>query len=138
MPPQAYALVTLFLACSILARDRWPCASSRARAVRAGSPRTCCPIVGGFGAFYLIGHRLGLVVGPEISLFGFQVALLGDLAIGFAAALVVAAPPGRVVRARSRPGRQAGRPVLGRGHHPGSSPVATGIPAVAQSLYDPG
>ena len=53
-----------------------------------------------FGAFYLIGHKLGLSVGPEVGLFGFQVALLGDLAIGFAAALVVALLQAAVVRAR--------------------------------------
>jgi hypothetical protein len=43
-----------------------------------------------FLAFYVIGHRLGLAVGPEITLFGFQVALAGDLVIGFAAALATA------------------------------------------------
>ena len=58
------------------------------------------PIVAAFGAFYLIGHRLGLAVGPEVSLFGFQVALVGDLAIGFLAALVVALVQAAVVRAR--------------------------------------
>ena len=58
------------------------------------------PIVAAFGAFYLIGHRLGLAVGPEVSLFGFQVALVGDLAIGFLAALVVALVQAAVVRGR--------------------------------------
>ena len=62
------------------------------------------PILGGFGAFYLIGHRLGLVVGPEISLFGFQVALFGDIAIGFAAALAVALVQALAMRAL--PGRR--------------------------------
>jgi len=106
MPPQAYALVTLFLACSVLL------GILAVRLVaRAGGPRGLLayvlPVIGGFGAFYLIGHKLGLVVGPEISLFGFQVALLGDIAIGFAAALVVALLQAGVVRVL--PGRRAAR-----------------------------
>ena len=67
-----------------------------------GVAATGLPTMAAFGAFYLIGHRLGLAVGPEISLLGFQVALFGDLAIGFAAALVVALAQAAVVRARRR------------------------------------
>jgi hypothetical protein len=89
MPPQAYALVTLFALCS--AALGWLAARLVAR---AGGPASrvawILPTVAAFLAFYVIGHRLGLVVGPEIGLFGFQVALLGDITIGFAAALVVA------------------------------------------------
>ena len=49
-------------------------------------------------------------MGPEIGLFGFQVALLGDLAIGFAAALAVAVVQALVVRARAArgPGAEPG------------------------------
>ena len=100
MPPQAFALVALFIACSVLLG----LGAQRLVARAAGGPRgwraMILPIVAAFGAFYLIGHRLGLVVGPEVSLFGFQVALLGDLAIGFLAALVVALLQAAVVRAR--------------------------------------
>jgi len=64
------------------------------------------PVLGAFGAFYLIGHRLGIVVGPEIPLFGFQVALLGDVLLGFAAALAVAAVQALVMRARPGPAGQ--------------------------------
>jgi hypothetical protein len=106
MPPQAYALVSLFLACSVIV------GILAVRIVaRAGGPRGLAayvlPIVGGFGAFYMIGHRLGISVGPEIGLFGFQVALLGDIAIGFAAALVVAllqAAIARMLPRRRQPG----------------------------------
>jgi hypothetical protein len=87
MPPQAYALVTLFALCSIALG--WLAVRITARiggpTVR---PAYLLPIAAGFLAFYLIGHRLGISVGPEIPLFGFQVALFGDLAIGFAAALL--------------------------------------------------
>ncbi len=89
MPPQAYALVSLFLLCSVLLGIL-----AVRIAARAGGPRgpAACvlPVAGAFGALYLVGHRLGLAVGPEVSLFGFQVALFGDIAIGFAAALAVA------------------------------------------------
>src|SRR6188768_3204849 len=99
MPPQAFALVALFLACSVLVGV----VAVRLLA-RAGGPRGWLayplPVLGAFGAFYLIGHRLGIVVGPEIPLFGFQVALLGDVLLGFAAALAVAAVQALVVRAR--------------------------------------
>ena len=99
MPPEAYALVTLFLACSVLS------GIAAVRLIgRAGGPRRApayiFPILAAFGAFYLVGHRLGLSIGPEVELFGFQVALLGDLAIGFAAALIVALAQAAVVRGR--------------------------------------
>jgi hypothetical protein len=101
MPPQAYALVTLFVCCSIVLG-----VIAVRLAARLGGPRGramyVLPILGAFLAFYLIGHRLGIAVGPLISLFGFQVSLLGDLMIGFSAALVVAAAQAAVVRARVR------------------------------------
>lgn len=89
MPPQAYALVTLFALCSVALG--WLAVRL---ATRAGGPTVrmayALPIAAAFLAFYLIGHRLGLAVGPELPLLGFRVALFGDLAIGFAAAMVVA------------------------------------------------
>jgi hypothetical protein len=104
MPPQAYALVTLFALCSVALG--WVAVRLVARwggpAMRAAY---LLPIAAGFLAFYLIGHRLGISVGPEVPLFGFQVALFGDLAIGFAAALVAAlAQAGWLrIRAAQRP-----------------------------------
>jgi hypothetical protein len=102
MPPQAYALVTLFVLCSVALGV----AAVRVVA-RAGGPKGwtayLLPIAAGFGAFYLVGHRLGLSIGPEVSLFGFQVALIGDLAIGFAAALAAALAQAAAVRFTRRP-----------------------------------
>ena len=96
---QAWALVALFILCSIALG-----VVGTRIAARAGGPSGpaayVLPVLAAFGAFYLIGHRLGLSVGPEVPLFGFQVALLGDLAIGFAAALLVAGVQAVVVRAR--------------------------------------
>ena len=106
MPPAAYALVTLFVACSAVVGI-----VAVRLAARVGGPTRrlayVLPVLAGFGAFYLIGHKLGLSVGPEIGLFGFQVALLGDIAIGFAAALVAALVQAAVVRVR-RPGPGTG------------------------------
>jgi len=90
MPAEAYALVVTFMVCSVALGIL-----SALLVARAGGPRTrwawLLPTLAGFGAFYLIGHRLGISVGPEITLYGFQVALLGDLAIGLVAATAAAA-----------------------------------------------
>jgi hypothetical protein len=100
MPPQAYALLALFLASSVLLGILAVRVCSR-----AGGPRGPwaypLPVLAAFGAFYLVGHRFGIALGPEVELFGFQVALLGDLAIGLAAALLVAALQALLVRARA-------------------------------------
>ena len=106
MSIQAYALVTLFTCCSILLGI----VAVRLLA-RAGGPRGLAayplPIIGAFIALYLVGHRLGISIGPQVQLFGFQVALAGDLAIGFAAALAVAAVQAAGVRAWVQRGRPA-------------------------------
>jgi hypothetical protein len=103
MPPQAYALVTLFSLCSVALG--WLATRLATRAGGSARRRAyVLPMIAAFLAFYLIGHRLGLAVGPEIGLFGFRVALLGDLAIGFAAALLVALAQAGVVRARGAAG----------------------------------
>ena len=130
MPMSAWALVALFTACSIAlgVLAAWIVGRSGGPPGRAAA---VLPVVAAFGAFYVIGHKLGLSIGPEVSLFGFQVALVGDLALGFAAAMVVArCRQGRASPAWSGPGPED----LGG---PGSSPVATGRPARVQSLYEP-
>lgn len=108
MPPQAYALVTTFTLCSIVLG-----ALTVRLAARIGGPRGLAayvfPVLAAFGAFYLIGHRLGISIGPEIGLFGFQVALLGDLTIGLVTAAVAALLQVAFVRVRS--GRESTRPV---------------------------
>src|SRR3954454_23401722 len=112
MPPQAFALVALFALSSIAL------GSVAVRlAARLGGPVSArahvLPIIAAFGAFYVIGHRLGLSVGPEGSLFGFQVALLGDLAIGFAAAVPVAVLQAIVVRRQAASGDRPAAPSTG-------------------------
>lgn len=99
MPPQAYALVALFVLSSVVLG-----VIAVRIAARLGGPRGplayVLPVLAAFGAFYLIGHRLGLVIGPQVELFGLQVALPGDLAIGFLAALALALVQAAVVQAR--------------------------------------
>jgi hypothetical protein len=106
MPMPAWALVTLFTLCSIVLG-----VVAVRVAMQAGGPRGlsayAIPVIAAFGAFYLIGHKLGVSIGPEVTLFGFQVALIGDLAIGLAAALAAALLQAAVVRARRR-SRSAG------------------------------
>lgn len=96
MSSQAYALVFTFLGCSVLL------GIVAVRLLALGlQPRGrayVLPIVAAFLAFYLIGHQLGLAIGPEMDIYGFKVALVGDLVIGFAAALVVAALQRRLLR----------------------------------------
>jgi hypothetical protein len=103
MPPQAYALVATFAACSV--GLGW--VSVRLVARLAGGPRRpaayVLPVLAAFAAFYLIGHRLGIHVGPVIDLYGFGVALLGDVAIGFLSALITAFLQAWVVGVRRRP-----------------------------------
>ena len=99
MPAAAYGLVALFVACSVVLGI----VAVRLAARLGGPTRRAAyvlPMLAGFGAFYLIGHRLGLSIGPEVSLLGFQVALLGDIAIGFAAAFLVALVQAAVTRTR--------------------------------------
>lgn len=97
MPPQAYALVTLFAVASLVLG-----VVAMRFLARLGGPvhpaAALVPSAAAFGALYLIGHRLGLVLSPQVELFGFQVALLGDLAIGLAAALGAAALQAGAVR----------------------------------------
>jgi hypothetical protein len=104
MPPQAYALVSLFAVSSVALG--WLAVRLVGRLIAGPRSRwtLVLPVAAAFLAFYLIGHRLGLSIGPEVSVFGFQVALVGDLALGFAAALAVAAV--QAVVGRATPGRR--------------------------------
>lgn len=75
----------------------------------AGGPRrvpaVVVPVLVGFGALGLLGHSMGVRIGPTVPLWGFDVALLGDVVIGFGFALAAALAQAGVVRAvrRRRP-----------------------------------
>ena len=72
----------------------------------AGGPRRLVahvlPVLAAFGAMGLLGHSLGAHIGPTVPLYGFQVALFGDIAIGLTAAFLGALAQAAVVRARRR------------------------------------
>ena len=85
MPGSAFALVGVFAVIAVV---------SGIAAVRAVGPwrpvAVGVPIVVSFLALYLVGHRLGAVVGPQVSIFGFEVSLLFDVAVALAAAFLAA------------------------------------------------
>jgi hypothetical protein len=85
MPASALALVGLFIVVAVV---------SGIAAVRAVGPwrpaALALPIVVSFLALYLVGHRLGAVVGPQVSVLGFEVSLLFDVAIALVAAFLAA------------------------------------------------
>jgi len=72
----------------------------------AGGPRSLLahviPVLAAFGAMGLLGHSLGAHIGPKVPLYGFDVALFGDIAIGLTAALLGALGQAAVIRARRR------------------------------------
>jgi len=102
MPLQAYALVATFAVCSVALG--WVAVRIVARL--AGGPvrraAFVLPVLAAFAAFYLVGHRLGIHVGPVIVLYGFSVALAGDIAIGFLSAMAAALLQAAVLRTRRR------------------------------------
>ena len=147
MPPQAFAILFMFLGFSVLL------AVVAVRLVaRLGGPRSWAAYLLPFGRLRRVlpdRPQAGGLVGPEIGLFGFQVAIFGDLALGLRgrarhgrcpdARRARPRPPPRAVCAgliQARRDRQA--PGSAIGHVPGASPVATGIPIGDQSLYEPG
>jgi hypothetical protein len=57
------------------------------------------PVVTGFGAMGALGHALGAHFGPTVPMYGFEVSLPWDMAIGFGGGLVGALVQTAVVRA---------------------------------------
>jgi hypothetical protein len=102
MPPEAFALVGLFTVLSVIVGvAAWWIARRPPLDGPRGPSGAILPSVAAFGAFYLVGHRAGISIGPEIGLFGFQVALFGDVVL--AAIAAVAAAIGQAAgRRRSR------------------------------------
>jgi hypothetical protein len=86
MPASAYALVATFLVLSLVA------GVVAARIVGPWSAWVpVLPALGAFGALYLVGHRWLLSIGPEVTLWGWRVALPFDALVALATAIVVAA-----------------------------------------------
>ena len=98
MPPAAIALLVFFIGVSIVVG---------AAAAYAVGPRrpvaVVLPILAAFGALYIVGHRLGLDLGPQVGLFGFQVSIVWDLVVAMVAAVTVAFVQRAVLRGRAAP-----------------------------------
>jgi hypothetical protein len=82
MPASAYALLATFvvgsLAAGILA----------ARLIGPWQWSTAIlPALAAFGALYLVGHRWVVSVGPEVTMWGWKVALPFDVAVAVATAV---------------------------------------------------
>ena len=57
------------------------------------------PILASLGGSGLLGHQLGLHIGPKVTLYGFEISLLGDIALAFVFALIGALAQAAVWRA---------------------------------------
>lgn len=98
MTPSVYALIGFFIVLSFV---------SGVIAARVVGPRRASavvlPALAAFGMLYLVGHRYYVGFGPDIPLFGFQVAIVSDVAFAlgaaFAAAVALKAVVGRRVTA---------------------------------------
>ena len=101
VPASAFALLAFFVVVAIVAGvvATWLVGPRRLTAVAV-------PIVAAFGALYLVGHRLGMEIGPTMILFGYQVAIVQDVLVA-AAAAVVAAAVQRVLLTRRAAGQGA-------------------------------
>ena len=85
MPPSAYALVATFAAISLIA------GAAAARILRPSRWwAALLPAAAAFGALYLVGHRWVVTIGPEVTMWGWKVALPFDVVVAIGAALVVA------------------------------------------------
>lgn len=77
----------------------------------AGGPRHVLahvvPILVSLGASGLLGHQLGVHLGPKVTLYGYEISLFGDLAVAFVCAMVGALAQAAVWRAVRKPTRTA-------------------------------
>ncbi len=100
MPPEAYALVATFAVVSIVSG----LAASAVVARWAEGPRgwrwAILPSATAFLALYWVGHRVGLVAGPQVELYGFQVSVVLDLAVAIISASTMALLQAALVRVR--------------------------------------
>jgi hypothetical protein len=101
MSPQ-YALFFTLSALAVLLGI----AATQVVARLGGGPRNLIahllPVLTGFGAMGALGHALGAHFGPTVPLYGFEVSLPWDMAIGFGGGLVGALVQATVVRALRR------------------------------------
>ena len=104
MPASAYALLGLFTTIAVA------CGLVAARVVGPWRPWTpLLPFLASFGSLWLVGHRLGWNAGPEVTLFGFRVAIVVDVAVAVVAALAAGVLQAGVLRLLQPDERRARR-----------------------------
>lgn len=85
MPASAYGLIAVFATVSAL---------SGILAARVIGPwrwwAVMAPALAAFGALYMVGHRWVLSIGPQVGLFGWEVALPFDIVVAGVTAFAVA------------------------------------------------
>lgn len=85
MPASAYGLIAVFATVSAL---------SGILAARVIGPwrwwAVLVPALAAFGALYMVGHRWVLSIGPQVGLFGWEVALPFDIVVAGVTAFAVA------------------------------------------------
>ena len=97
MPPEAIALLVFFIGVAIVVGAVAAYVVGPRRPIAA-----VLPILAAFGSLYVVGHRLGLSVGPQVNLFGFEVSIVWDLVVAIVAAVVVAVLQRAALQRRSR------------------------------------
>jgi hypothetical protein len=107
MPAEAYALVATFAVLSLVVGAVVAHLVGPRIPLRYVPLAILMPAAAAFGALYLVGHRLGWSFGPEIELYGFEVAIVSDLVFAIGAAAVAAVVQRPFV---ARLGRRAARP----------------------------
>lgn len=100
MPAEAYALVATFALVSLLAGLIAAAVTGRVLGRPRGWRWAFLPTAAAFVALYGVGHRLGLVAGPQVELWGFQVSVVLDVGVAFVAAFAMALLQAALLRAR--------------------------------------
>jgi hypothetical protein len=77
----------------------------------AGGPRRLLahviPVLVSIGGSGVLGHQLGLHVGPKVTLYGYEISLFGDVALAFLFGLIGALSQAAAWRRVRRPPRAA-------------------------------
>jgi hypothetical protein len=100
MPPEAYALVVTFAVVAVASGLLAAAVVGRVAAGPRGWRWAILPGATAFLTLYWVGHRLGLVAGPQVELFGFQVSVALDLGVALGSAFAMAALQVILVRMR--------------------------------------
>jgi hypothetical protein len=103
MPASAYGLVALFI---LISADSGVDAARLVGPWRAAA--VVLPALAAFGALYLVGHRWIVSIGPNVEIFGWDVALPFDLGVALAVAGLTAVVQRAAIRLLQPQQRRSG------------------------------